>query len=172
MFKQKIKQALGHIIYVLFSNTIYGLILYFVYVWFSGYSLLLAFFGNFALIIAGLAVDESTIKYFESEKTVKYFERTKLSRSDRYFLRHYTSSFVSFRTALYVFYIFILVLSQVLEFNPDMLGEKMRSFILSNSYSILLLIAADMLLAQFSKDKERMKKIGAKYTKFFDERSE
>ena len=67
-------------------------------------------------------------------------------------------SFVSFKTILYVFYFFILLVSQVLIFNTALAGESLNSFILANNYGIVLLIAFDKIIKEFSRDRKEMTK--------------
>jgi hypothetical protein len=73
-----------------------------------------------------------------------------------------TGGFISFKTLIYLLYLFILIASQIIDFNPDLIGENLVNFIQANNYSILFLLAFDTLIGQFSKDKERMKKIAEK----------
>ena len=158
----KIIQISNRILYVLFSNIIYGLIMYYVYTWLVGYSPLYAYFGNLALIILGLALDEFTLKMLQSEmeKDIEKIYR---------YVQWMINNFVSFKKILYLFYVFILIFSQIIDSNPALVGEGLRNFILANSYSILLLIAVDALIGQFSKDRERMNKISAKLKKSLPE---
>ena len=81
-------------------------------------------------------------------------------------------SFVSFKTVLYMFYIFILIFSQIIDFYPALVGENIGNFISANSYSILLLIALDQVIGQFSKDRERVGKISEKLKKDLVENQE
>ena len=81
-------------------------------------------------------------------------------------------SFVSFKTILYLFYVVILIVSQVISINPTLVGENISNFIMANNYSILFLIAFDMLLSQFTKDKERMKEISENLKKSLAEKEE
>jgi hypothetical protein len=73
-----------------------------------------------------------------------------------------TGGFITFKTLIYLLYMFILIASQVIDFNPDLLSDNLVNFIQANNYSILFLLAFDTLIRQISKDRERMKKIAKK----------
>ncbi|MCL2807394.1 MAG: hypothetical protein FWD27_04415 [Coriobacteriia bacterium] len=152
--KNKIKQIGKHVLYVLFSSALYGLALYLVTIWLAGYSLLWAYVGNLVLIIFALWSDEFAIKQFKSAITTK--EGREALEKDRFFW-FYADSFVSYKTVLYLFYVVVLIASQVAEFYPDIFSEEVASFLLANRFSILILLAYDMLTQQFSKDRTRAK---------------
>ena len=61
---------------------------------------------------------------------------------------------------------------QIIDFYPTIASEDISSFIHANSYSILLFIAFDQFIGQFSKDKERMNKISEKLKKSMTENQE
>ena len=134
---------------------VYGIIVYFVFVWLAKYSMLYAYFGNLVLILLLLAIDEYMLKLLQSKD---YFERL-LKEKKWEEIYGYIQKSISFKTELYFFYVLILIFSQILEFYPTLVGENLGSFILANNYSILLLVALDMLIQQYSKDRKRMKKI-------------
>jgi len=167
---KQILQMGKYLFYILYSNTLYGIILYIVFTWLSGFSLLYAYFGNLALIILALVLDEYTHRMLQSEKLVVELKevRSKGGKSHR-LVQWMTDSFVSFKTALYLFYALILVFSQLIDFYPTLFGENLSNFILTNNYSILLLITFDMLIRQFSKDRKRMDKIATDLKKSLDE---
>ena len=161
----KIKQISKYVFYLIWSNAIYGLLVYGVFTWLSNYSLLFAYLGNLALIILGLSIDECTLKMLQSKKLVKQVKKEKNSEQNYRFIQSIMESFISFKTALYLFYIFILLFSQILNFHPTIVGENVRNFIRANDYSILFLLATDTLIANFSKDRTRMKIIFAAFKK-------
>ena len=164
--KNKIKKLCRHLLYIICTNFIYGVILYNVCTWLAGFSLMHAFLGNLALILMGLALDEQNYKMFQSDYLylqIAQIEKEKDRERNYRIIQWMMDSFVSFKTVLYVFYVFILIVSQVIDFNPALVGEDLGNFIIANRYSILLLIAFDMIIGQFSKDKERMEEIAAKF---------
>jgi len=149
--KKNIQVMLSSLVFVV----VYGIIVYFVFVWLAKYSMLYAYFGNLALILLLLAIDEYMLKLLQSKD---YFERL-LKEKKWEEIYGYIQKSISFKTELYFFYVLILIFSQILEFYPTLVGENLGSFILANNYSILLLVALDMLIQQYSKDRKRMKKI-------------
>ena len=152
-------------VYFLWSNLIYGLIVYHVFTWLSGRSLLYAYFENLALIIVGLCIDEYMQRALQSEKLVVELKAEKDGEKNARFVRWITDSFISFKTSLYLFYVVILIFSQIIRFDPTLVGENMGAFINANDYSILVLIALDTLIKQFSSDRDRMKVISENLVK-------
>lgn len=161
-----LKQVNKYFIYDILGTVIYGLILYFGFTWLSRLSLVYGYLWNFALVILTTLFDRYSIKNMQSDKMVmmmieKYgIEKTK---------RMMTGGFITFKTLLYFFYIFILIASQVIKFNPTLISENLVNFILANDYSILFLLAFDTLIVQFSKDKERNNYILEKLNKYSSE---
>jgi len=158
-----------YILCALIANAAYGVLLYFVFTWLAGYSLLYAYLGNLALIILILAIDEYTHKILQSEKFIMKLKKEKDPEKSYRSLEWGLSNFGSFKTDLYLFYVFILVFSQIIEFHPSLVGDNLGGFIRANSYSILFFIAFDTLLGQYSKDRKRMKEILATIKKSLDE---
>ncbi|MCL2787579.1 MAG: hypothetical protein FWD59_03680 [Micrococcales bacterium] len=152
-----------HTGYALFSNVIFGLAVYFSYLGLSRYSLLLAYFGNLALIALALAIDEYSIRLLQSRRL---FEETK---ADHRQLRLLVDSFVSFKTVLYLFYILVLVLSQIVDFYPSLVGGQLGGFLLANRYSVVLVVAFDKLIGQFSQDREKREAVSAKLDQYLAE---
>ena len=155
-----------YVLYALISNVIYGLIMYYVYKWLVVYSLLYAYLGTLALIIIGLVWDELNHKLFL--KTMQKKEYAVQLEKD-FIFRLYLDSFISFKTIIYLFYLFVLIVSQIIKFNPELVNENFANYVLSFEYGILFIIAFDMVVGQFLKDRERMKEISAKFKEFLAE---
>ena len=156
-----------HALYILISNVIYGLILYFGFVWLAGYSPIYAYFYNLALIIGGIAIDEYMITMLQSKKIILQLKDMQLKDKKDFEINYHliqrlVENYVSFKTVLYLFYVVILIISPIIDSNPALVGAELGNFILANHYSIMFLIAVDMIITQFSKDRERMKEISAK----------
>jgi len=165
MLPSKIRQICRYVGYALVTNIIYGFILYSVFTWLAGYSLLYAYLWNLALIILGLALDEIMYRMYQSENFAAQIKKEKDVEKAYRLIQWQLDNFVSFKTVLYLFYIVILVVSQIIESNPELIGESLGRFIHANNYSILVLIAFDTLIGQFSKDRERMKETSEKLKK-------
>ena len=170
--QNKIRQIGNHLLYVLWSNVIYGLIVYHVFILLARHSLLYAYLGNLVLIILGLLIDAYTIKMLQSKKFIQQLKEEKGAEKNYRVVKRIIDNFVSFKTALYMFYVFILIFSQIIVFDPTLVGENISNFILANNYSILFLIAFDMLIKQFSEDKRKMKAISEKFQKSLTEKDE
>jgi len=161
--QDKFKRAVKYVLYVVFSSGLYGVILYFVSTWLAGYSLLYAYLGNLVLIIIALASDNATFKVYESVmQSKKHVEELRKSR----FLRFQLDAFVSYKTVLYMFYIVILLFSQIINSGLLLINENLMNYISINEYGILLLIAVDLLIGQFTKDREKSKYFKEKIEKY------
>jgi hypothetical protein len=112
--------------------------------------------GNLALMIAYLILDEWVLRLLSSDYVVREIlkDRTTIEKSFRSIM-WLLESFLSFKTMLYVFYISILVISQVIEFYPGLIGKGLEDFILISRYNIVLLIAFDKLTGHFAQDRKR-----------------
>jgi hypothetical protein len=152
---------------------VYGVAVFGIYTALVGQSLLLVYLVNLALIIVFLALDEASLKIWDSkmkvaEKLARLKDEKEIEKNYR-LIQLYFDSFVSFKAVLYLFYILILIIARVIEFYPALLSENLTNFVSANDYSILVLIAADQLVGQFSKDKAKIEKISAKFNKDFAE---
>ncbi|MDR2889193.1 MAG: hypothetical protein LBV33_05060 [Lachnospiraceae bacterium] len=157
----KIKKLINYLLYIIWSNTIYGLALYSAVTRVARESLLGAYFINIGLIIFGLVMDELIVrKFFTPKKIISDYEKTKTEKEKRFYrlqTRFMTHNFVSFKSSLYLFYILVLILSQVINFDPSLVGQDMANFIQTTDYSIILLVGLDDFGGQFFRDRERMK---------------
>jgi hypothetical protein len=126
------------------------------------------------LIILSLAVDEFSYSYFPSKKLAVQIKEAKDVEGSYRSIQWLLDSFVSFKTMLYLFYIFILLISQIIDFYPDsvLAGGGFGNFILINRYNIVLLIAIDKLIKHFAKDRERMDYASAELKKNLAEGAE
>jgi len=143
-----------YFIYDILGMAAYGLILYFGFTWLAGFSLLFANLWNFSLIILAVSFDGYAVKMMQSDAVIKKYKEKYGSEKAHLMM---AGGFVSFKTLIYLLYLFILIASRVIDFNPTLLGENLANFVLSNNYSILFLLAFDTLIGQFSKDRERTK---------------
>ncbi|MCL2816861.1 MAG: hypothetical protein FWD39_00540 [Clostridiales bacterium] len=169
----KLKKLFKRLMYAVFSNVLYGLLVYCLYIWVIGYSPLYVYLGNLALIVLFLVWDEGYLRSFRSKKIVMQLKRElkKEQAKEKYYrwVQFLFDGFVSFKTMLYLFYILILIFSQIVEFNPELINKDLADFIFANKYSILLLIALDQLIGQFSKDREKIRDVSAEFEKNWNE---
>jgi len=165
----RIKRIFNYALYILFADALYGVVLYLVYSWLSGYSLIFAYLANLVLIIFALASDSITFKIYDTAMLSK--DNAKEFRKSR-FMRFQMEAFVSYKTALYLFYILILFFSQIINSYPTLINENLKNFVSANEYSILILIAVDLLARQFLKDRETSKEFKEKVEKYLAENPE
>ena len=145
-----------YFIYDIIGMAVYGLILYFGYIWLSGISPVYGYIWNCVLIIIALSFDGFTNKMLHSNETILLF-REKYNYEKIF--RMIVGGFISFKTLLYLFYMFILITSPIIDIKPTLLDKNIINFIQANNYSILFLIAFDTFIGQLSKDREKSKKI-------------
>ena len=162
---EKTMQISNNLLFSLLSIVILGFVIYFLTSWLAGYSLLYAYIGNLLLIIIILTADELMQVYLQSDKFVMKMKKEKDLKKSFRSLQWSLENFVSFKTDLYLLYIFVLIGSEIVNFYPALAGDDFGNFFLINRYSILLLFAFDSLIEHFSKNKEKMKKISAKLKK-------
>ena len=77
----------------------------------------------------------------------------------------FVTHFISFKTALYLFYIVMLVVSRISILEPDMIDRHQTSFIYSVEYGVVLLIPLDKFVELLTKDDKRIFKIITKRKK-------
>jgi prepilin signal peptidase PulO-like enzyme (type II secretory pathway) len=174
MFKKMLKRS-RFILMELLGAAFYGVVLYFLFTWLAGYSLLYAYFGSLVLMILLIATEEYAIKLMESDDTLKKMSEQATQKGREDFYRSQAEGFaynLSIKTMLYLFYVFILIFSKIVEYNPALVSESIGAFILENNFSILMLIALDRLVGQAAKDRERMKRLAAKYKEYLPEKQD
>ena len=121
---------------------------------------LYAYLWNLIFIATVLLLEKLADKIILSERFVvsQHTRPYKAALTKVLYLTHT----ISFKTALYVYYILILLLSRAAMLDPSVISAYMRSYLFSVEYVVLLLIPFDKLLEQILKDDKRTKKIYAK----------
>jgi hypothetical protein len=154
----KVRQTSKYLLYALYTNVVFGTIYYLVFMWLVDYSLLYAYLGSLALIIMGLELDRYAERALTPARIM--MELKKLKGKDRRLnyrvFQWFLDSFISFKTVLFVFYFLILGASQISNIDPTLVGKDLSAFILANNYGIVLLIAVDRIVGQFSRDRKGM----------------
>lgn len=159
----KLFKCLGYILssFTLFSIMLFGLAVYFTYTWLAGYSPLYALLGNLVLIFLGLVWNKSMVKFYQSKRFMLIMIRLSGSAKEYREVKTPTfDGFVSFKTALYIFYIVIMIVSQIVEFYPMPFSGDLLNFIAANKYSILFLFALDRVIELAAPDRENLIKSG------------
>jgi hypothetical protein len=163
IIQKKSTSIIVYILFALFSAVIYGLFAFFViYRGLAGEEILSAYLWNIAFIIIFLIFDKIANDVLHSEE----FVITK--RNFPIAMLTHTISFISFKTTLYLFYTFILIVSRVSLLAPETFNNTFQSFVLSIEYCLILLVAFDKFIEHLMKDDRRIKRITAKFTKFVD----
>jgi len=154
------KPVISYFLYTAYAVSmaaIYGLFTYFgVFARGTDGFALRTYIWNLVLITLVLLVDR---RYLAK---LKKSTEGKKTTSRRYKLVH----FISFKASLYLFYMFALALSRLLllldfetlRWEVEALYD-FRSYLLSIEYGLILLVAADKFIDQFSKDKKQMRNI-------------
>jgi len=75
-------------------------------------------------------------------------------------------SFISFKTTLYLFYTFILIVSRVSILEPNLVADNFRYFVLSIEYCLILVVVFDKFTEYLLKDDKRIKRITEKFERF------
>jgi len=125
---------------------------------------LYAYSLNLAFIVVVLLLE----KLLDNIMLSKSFTITPLTRPYKALMEKalYLTHMVSFKTALYLYYLVILLVSRAATLEPDIISDYVRTYIHSVEYCVLLLIPFDKLLEQITKDEKRNKKIYAKLNLF------
>ncbi len=168
--KNKIKKMAGYVFYIIMSNALYGILLYFMVTWLLKYSELYAYLGNLAFIIICLLLDRLILlKVLQPKKLAEEIKKIK-KEEDRILnnrvIKWQLNYFVSFKTSLFFFYIFVLLFSQIIKFNPELVSPEIGSFINSIDYSVIILLAFKDFSEEFLKDRNRMETTLEEYNKF------
>ena len=161
-----------YLAYAVASNAIYGFILYSLVTWLAGYSLLYAYLGNLALIALGLAIDELILKAFQSEKLVMQIKKDKDSEKNYRFSQWMLGNYVSFKAILYLFYAFLLIASQIIDFNHTIVGGDLGNFIRTTDYSIVIIVAFDEFGERFSQGRRKAETASEKFEKYWTDNQE
>ena len=151
----------AYIVYTLVFAGLYGLVAFFaIYRGLAGGVMLYAYLWNIGFIIAGLVVDKIVNAFLLSKELVITGRNYFLAM-----LAHMTS-LISFKTTLYFFYTFVLIVSRVSLLEPNLVGDEFRSFVLSIEYCLILVVVVDKFIENLHNDDMRIKRITAKFDRF------
>jgi hypothetical protein len=151
----------AYILYTLFSAALYGLFAFFIiYRGLAGSVMLAAYLWNIAFIIAFLIADKAANDLLLSDEVV-------ITRKN-YFLTIviHVLSFISFKTTLYFFYSFVLIVSRISLLEPGLISGEFRDFVLALEYCLILVVVFDKFIEYLLKDNKRIKRITAKFERF------
>ena len=139
----KKSKLLTYLLYSLIQSMVHGLIIYFViYRLIAREDMFITFFLNILYIIFGLFLADKGRKFGLLKKNViieVYKEMGKVSKA------FYDFSQVSFRPSMYVFYIIVLIFSNLTLHEKNLIPLHLEDFFRSIEYGILILMAYDNL---------------------------
>jgi len=162
----KILQFAKYLLFLLIVTTVYGFGAHFMYKTLAELSILFAYLNNMFFIVFLLVLSKSIQTKMNSKKFV-------FTKKNLLFARFaYWDSIISFNTPLYLFYIFILIVSQIYLFDPTIVSEDFGNFMRAMEYGIIFVIAFDKLIEYYFKDRERMKLMSAKFKQYLSEKSD
>jgi len=75
----------------------------------------------------------------------------------------YLDSYVSSKTTVYLFYLFVLIAGQLHYFNLEFLSGEFGDYLESIKYSLVIVMALDKLIEHVFKDIKRVNKLSAKF---------
>jgi len=156
----RVRQLVEYVAYGLIAGVLWGLVMFFLFTWLVGYSVLLAYLVNIALIVAAVAADERAFRmydrYLESDEALRRLARSR-------FFRLFLDAFVSFKAILYLFYILIMMFSQAIADYPGLVPQSVKAFISANEYSVVVLVAVDLFSGQLRIDRQRRRQLATRF---------
>ena len=159
-FGKLIQMAL-YILHSMVFAAVYGIVSYFVvYRGLAGSDVLFAYLWHIVLIFVFLILDKIANAVLLSSELVINKENYVLAA----FV--FTLNSISFKTTLYLFYTFILIVSRVTLLYPNPITYPFRGFVLSIEYCLILVVTLDKFIEHLTKDEQRIKRISLKFTKF------
>ena len=145
-------------LYSLVVAAVYGLFAFFViYRGLSGQVMLYAYFWNITFIVAFLLLDKLATETLLSKELVITKKNCLIAGTIHMF------SFISFKTTLYLFYSFILIVSRVSILEPSLVNYDFQRFVFSIEYCLILVVAFDKFSEYLQKDDKRIQRIEKKF---------
>jgi len=136
-------KLLTYLLYSLIQSMVHGMIIYFViYRLIAREDMLITFFLNILYIIIGLFAADKGRKFGLLKRSTiieTYKDMGKIAKT------FYGFSQVSFRPSMYVFYILVLIFSNLTLHEKNLIPFNLEDFFRSIEYGILILMAYDNL---------------------------
>ena len=128
----------------------------------AGNSVALSYLFNIGYIVILLIIDTILYRKMESKELAITKENYKRYRYA------YIDSYVSSKTTVYLFYIFVLIAGQLHYFNPVLLSGEFGDYLESIKYCLVIVMALDKLIDHIFKDVKRISKLSVKFNKIKD----
>jgi hypothetical protein len=122
----------------------------------SGESMTIAYILNGLTIVVIIVEDKLRLNYLYKRKKKPF--RNKIISDLFDFIVVDKHDLSSMKTSLYLFYIFALVSSHMLNINPYLeVSDSVRNYFATVEYGLVILLAVDTLVGQFIKDGKHIK---------------
>ena len=156
----KLFNALKYGVAAILMTAAFGFATYAITRGIAGDSLIFAYLLNIGYIFICLLIDTLLYAKMESKEfavTQKNYKRYKYA---------YLDSYVSSKTTVYLFYIFVLIAGQLHYFNPTLLSGEFGDYLESIKYCLVIVMALDKLIDHMFKDVKRINKISTKFKSY------
>jgi len=155
--RAKIIRIAGYGITAVFLAFAFGFFTYHVTTGIAGNSVILSYLFNIVYIFVLLLIDMILYAKMESKKLIITKENYKKYRFA------YLDSYVSSKTTVYLFYLFVLIAGQLHYFNPALLSGEFGDYLESIKYCLVIVMAIDKLIEHLFKDIKRVNKLSEKF---------
>ena len=138
----------------------FGILTYWLTTEIAGDSIVFAYLLNVAYIFICLLVDSIIYAKMESKTfllTKNNYKRYKYA---------YFDSYISSKTMIYTYYIFVLVAGQLHYFDASILSGEFGDYLESIKYCLVIVMAFDKLIDHVFKDIKRINRISAKFKSY------
>jgi len=147
IMKNKTLAILAYIVCSIIPAGVYGLVAFFaVYRNLAGGVMLYAYLWNIAFIVATLVLDKVVNDVLPSKKLVI------TSKNHIIVMAVHLLGLIPLKTALYIFYTFVLVVSRISILEPNLIGDVFGNFVLSIEYCLIFVVVVDRFLEYILKD--------------------
>ena len=147
----------SYVIYACLIAVTYGYVTYpTMYALFEEGLVLEAYIYNFLTIVFWLLLEKLSRRMMALRKRLSKNLFTKIVRA----ILFPKIGFVSIKSGLYLFYIYVLIQAKVLQFDLAIgVSESFERYIIAMEYGLVMLVAADMAIKQLSVDHERIREM-------------
>jgi len=157
--KLKLINIAGYGAGAIITTVSFGFVTYRLTTVIAGNSVALSYLLNIGYIFILLLIDMILYTKMESKEFTITKENYKRYRYA------YIDSYVSSKTTVYLFYIFVLIAGQLHYFNPASLSGEFGSYLESIKYCLVIVMALDKLIEHILKDVKRISKLSAMFKK-------
>ena len=157
--RSKLIRIAGYGAGALITTVSFGFVTYRLTTVIAGNSVALSYLLNIGYIFMLLIIDAILYKKMESKDLAITKDNYKRYRYA------YIDSYVSSKTTVYLFYIFVLIAGQLHYFNPALLSGEFGDYLESIKYCLIIVMALDKLIDHILKDIKRINKLSVKFKK-------